>query len=189
VGRGAALAAAGLAKFAPLGIGPLQATYPPEGEGRASARGLVHTVAGFILAAAALLVPVVLVDGGLSDFADRTLGFQFGRESPFSVWGLWDLAGPQHVVQAGAVILAIAVAVVPRRRDFVTLAALAAAVLIAVQLAVTHWFYLYLVWFLPPLLLAVVGEQLSGRGAGGTTAQAAVSARSTPPAAAPAHTG
>jgi hypothetical protein len=189
VGRGAALAAAGLAKFAPLGIGPLLATYPPEGEGRASARGLVHTMAGFVLAAAALLVPVVLVDGGLSDFADRTLGFQFGRESPFSVWGLWDLAGPQHVVQAGAVILAIAVAVVPRRRDFVTLAALAAAVLIAVQLAVTHWFYLYLVWFLPPLLLAVVGEQLSGRGTGGTTAQAAVSARSTPPAAAPAHTG
>ena len=42
-------------------------------------------------------------------------------------------------------MLALAVAVVPRRRDEVTLAALAAAVLIAVQLVVSHWFYLYLV--------------------------------------------
>ena len=37
-----------------------------------------------------------------------------------------------------------------------TVCALAAAVLIAAQLAVTHWFYLYIVWFLPPLLVALV---------------------------------
>ena len=44
----------------------------------------------------------------------------------------------------------------PSRRDDVTVAALGAAVLIALQLTVTHWFYLYLVWFLPLLLIALL---------------------------------
>ena len=35
----------------------------------------------------------------------------------------------------------------PRRRDLVGLAACAAAVLIAVELGVTYWFYLYIPWF------------------------------------------
>jgi hypothetical protein len=48
---------------------------------------------------------------------------------------------------------------VPRRRDIVTLAALGAAVLIALQLAVTHWFYLYLVWFLPLVLVALLAPR------------------------------
>jgi hypothetical protein len=33
--------------------------------------------------------------------------------------------------------------------------ALAAAVTIAVQLPALHWFYLYIVWFLPLVLIAV----------------------------------
>ena len=33
--------------------------------------------------------------------------------------------------------------------------ALGAAVMIAVQLTAEHWFYLYIVWFLPMLLLAL----------------------------------
>ena len=37
----------------------------------------------------------------------------------------------------------------------VGLAALAAAVVIALQLGVTHWFYLYIVWFLPFVLVAL----------------------------------
>jgi hypothetical protein len=56
------------------------------------------------------------------------------------------------------VLLAVAVAFVPRRRDVVGLAALAAAVLIALQLGVTHWFYLYVVWFLGPIMIALLGE-------------------------------
>jgi hypothetical protein len=36
-------------------------------------------------------------------------------------------------------------------------AALAAAVIIAVQLPALHWFYLYIVWFLPLVLVAVLG--------------------------------
>jgi hypothetical protein len=55
--------------------------------------------------------------------------------------------------------LAVAVAFVPRKRDEVTVAALGAAVLIALQLAVTHWFYLYLVWFLPLMLIALLAPR------------------------------
>jgi hypothetical protein len=52
----------------------------------------------------------------------------------------------------------VAVAFVPRRRDIVGLSALAAAVLIALQLGVTHWFYLYIAWFLGPALIALLGD-------------------------------
>ena len=61
-------------------------------------------------------------------------------------------------MQAGAALLAVAVALVPRRRDVIGLAALAAAVLIALQLGVTHWFYLYIVWFFGPVMVALLGR-------------------------------
>jgi hypothetical protein len=41
------------------------------------------------------------------------------------------------------------VAFVPRRPPLRQTAALGAAVLIAIQLLATHWFYLYVVWFVP----------------------------------------
>jgi hypothetical protein len=40
----------------------------------------------------------------------------------------------------------------------VTVAALGAAVLIALQLTVDHWFYLYLPWFLPFLFVALLAR-------------------------------
>jgi fatty acid desaturase len=49
------------------------------------------------------------------------------------------------------------VAFIPRRPDARQAAALGAAVLIVVQLAATHWFYLYVVWFVPFLFVAVLG--------------------------------
>jgi hypothetical protein len=102
---------------------------------------------------------------GLHTFYDRTLAFQSDRGSPFSIWGLYDLPG-RNVVLAGALVLAVAVAFVPRRRDELTIAALGAAVLIALQLAATHWFYLYLVWFLPLLLIALVTPAVAAAPAG-----------------------
>jgi hypothetical protein len=137
-----------MAKFAPLALAPLFATY---------SRGALRFVLGGALVLAPCLL-LVLGYGGLHDFYDRTLGFQASRGSPFSIWGLygWDTA--QAVVQAAAVVLAVAVAFLPRRRDLVGLSALTAAVLIALQLGVTHWFYLYIVWFLGPLLIALLGD-------------------------------
>jgi hypothetical protein len=147
-GCGALVALAGMAKFAPLALAPLFAAH---------SRGALR----FALGGAAALAPcllLVLGYGGLHAFYDRTLGFQGSRGSPFSVWGLygWDTA--QAVVQGAAVLLAVAVAFLPRRRDLVGLCALATAVLIALQLGVTHWFYLYIVWFLGPALIALLGD-------------------------------
>ena len=53
---------------------------------------------------------------------------------------------------------AVVVAFVPRRRDVVGLAALSAAILIALQLGVTHWFYLYIPWFFPLVMIALLGR-------------------------------
>lgn len=150
--RGVAVAAAGLTKFAPLAMGPLLATY------RHGARGAGVTTAAFAAAAGLLLLPVLVIDGGLGMLWERTLLFQAERESPFSPWGLWELGLPQKLVQVAGVLLALIVAFVPRRRDLITIAALSAAVLIALQLGMSHWFYLYLAWFLAPLLAAVLAE-------------------------------
>ena len=94
-------------------------------------------------------------------FWDRTFGWQVGRDSPFSIWG-WgqyhaegipDLGFLQPVVATLAVALAALVAFVPRRKGPVELAALTAAVLVAFQLTLTHWFYLYLPWIVPFVFL------------------------------------
>ena len=147
VARGAVIAAAALTKFAPIVLAPLFATYG------ASRRALVLTAAGFTALSTFALAPVAFGDG-LGTFYDRTLGFQADRGSPFSIWGLYDIPG-RGVVLAAALILAVVVAFVPRRRDPITVAALGAATLIALQLALEHWFYLYLVWFLPLVFVAL----------------------------------
>jgi len=146
--RGAAAALAGLTKFAPLGLAPLLATY-----GGFSLRRIALFAAAFAAATAALLALGV---DDLRLFYDRTIGFQDGRASPFSVWGLYGWDGAQRVVQGAAVLLAVGLALVPRRTDLVGLAALCAAVLIAAQLGIAHWFYLYLVWFFPLLMVALL---------------------------------
>jgi hypothetical protein len=150
--RGAAVALGGLTKFATLALGPLFATHA---FGRTRTRGLVAFALSFALVAAIAMAPVVLQGESLSTVYERTLGFQAARGSPFSVWGLYELAGLQQVWQGLSVLLAVVLALVPRRRDVVGLAACAAAVVIAVQAGVTHWFYFYVVWFFPLLAVAL----------------------------------
>jgi hypothetical protein len=100
-----------------------------------------------------------LLDPGLSEFWDRTIGNQAGRDSPFSIWGQEPSLGwLQTAVKAAVAALAIVVAFRPRHRDAVTVAALGAAVLIGLQLTVDHWFYLYIPWFLPLLFVALLGR-------------------------------
>jgi hypothetical protein len=175
--RGAWLALAGWTKFAPLALGPLFLMH-----GRREARGPYLVGFGVVTVLAML---VVLVWGDASRFLERTVLFQADRDAPFSVWGAygWDLG--QRVAQAAGVLLAVAVAVVPRRRDLVGLAALSGAVLAALQLGTSYWFFLYIGWWLAPLLIAVaaVPRPLAAELSTGPAA-----ARSTPPAAVPART-
>jgi hypothetical protein len=153
--RGAMAALAGLTKFAPLALVPLLATYP-----RAGRRSIAWFAAGFGVVAALAFVPV-LAHNDLHDFWEATIAFQAERGSPFSVWGLYEGAWidvVQRGVQGLALVLAVVLAIVPRRRDLVGLAALSAAILIALQLGVTHWFYLYIPWFFPLVMLALLGR-------------------------------
>jgi hypothetical protein len=151
VGTGIAVGLGAASKFAPLALAPLFARRRP----------LVLAIA-LALTIAVTLVPFI-PDGGLREIYDRTIGYQAGRGSPFSIWGQVDsIAWLQTVLKAAAVALALLVAFVPRRASDRQVAALGAAVLIALQLPVAHWFYLYVVWFVPFVLVVVLGAYRSG---------------------------
>jgi hypothetical protein len=130
------------------------------------ARFLMSTVGPFALAFTLTLLVVsaeALIDPGLATFWHRTIGEQAGRQSPFSIWGQADLEWLHTLVKAAVAGLALLVAFRPRRRDAVTVAALGAAVLIALQLVVEHWFYLYIPWFLPFLFVALLARPTQPR--------------------------
>jgi len=148
--RGVMVALASAAKFGPAALAPLFATGTGERRWRSA---LVFAVA-FVAVVAVLVIPF-LPPGGVREFYDHTLGYQAARSSPFSVWGQApSLHFLESIERVGAALLAIGVALWPRRKSAAQIAALAAAVVIAVQLGATHWFYFYVVWFLPLALAA-----------------------------------
>jgi hypothetical protein len=166
--RGALAALAGATKFAPLALAPLLATHrlwERAGEGglsRRRARRLVAFVLAFVLAGTLVSVPALSHDS-LHTIYQRTLAYQGDRGSPFSLWGLYGgLGGLQLAVQLAAVALAVGLALIPRPRDVVGLAAACTAVIIAVQLGIDHWFYLYVPWFAAPALVALLGRFSAG---------------------------
>ena len=149
--RGALAALSGWTKFASLIVAPLWLTYP---EWRPSRRFLV----GFVLATLAAFSVVLLEPSPLHElrvFWDRTVAWQVGRQSPFSLWdwrqyharGLPDLHVVQRVLQGLLVAAALAVAFVPRRKSPLQLAALTAALLAGFQVVLTYWLYTYIPWF------------------------------------------
>ncbi|HEV2723124.1 MAG TPA: hypothetical protein VGV10_00680, partial [Thermoleophilaceae bacterium] len=157
--RGVAVGLGAAAKFAPLALAPLFATgTSEEGQGVRSRLGPWFAFAIALMGVLVVAFLPFVPDGGVRELYDRTLGYQASRPSPFSVWGQEEWLAPLHTaVKAGAVGLALAVAVVPRRRGPLQVAALGAAVMVVVELAVTHWFYLYVVWFAPLALVALLG--------------------------------
>ena len=152
--RGALAALAGLAKFAPLALAPMLALHRVRERGR---RGVVAFAAAFVVVAALVSIPA-LAHNSLAEIFDRTVQYQADRSAPFSIWGLYGgLGAEQLAVQLLAGLLALAVAVMPRRDDEIGLCAAAAAILIAVQLGVSYWFYLYIPWFFAPAVVALLG--------------------------------
>ena len=150
-GRGLFAGLAAAAKLGPVVLAPLLLT----GTSGRRLRPALISLAVFTAVAMAAFAPFV-PDGGVRELYDRTLGYQAGRDSPFGIWGQEpSLEWLRVAVQALAIGLVALVAVVPRRRTRVQVAALGAAVLIAAQLAAPHWFYLYVVWFTPFVLVAL----------------------------------
>jgi hypothetical protein len=179
--RGVFAALAGLTKFAPLALAPLFATHElwerraltrdgveVSRPVRTRARELATFLLAFVLIAALASIPAFTHDS-LHTIYERTFAYQSNRNSPFSVWGLYGgLGGLQDAVQIAAVVLAIGLAVFPRRPDAVGLAAACGAVIIAAQLGIDHWFYLYIPWFFPLVMIALLGR--FGAPTGGRTA-------------------
>jgi hypothetical protein len=148
---GALLGLAAAAKFSPAGLLPLIAA--PGRRGRKGALLCAVTFAAVV----GLAVFTWLPPQGLAYFWRRTIGFQLNRLDVFSPWALHPSLHPiQIALEVAAVLLAVAVAFVPRERSLVRTCALAGAVTIAIQLPATHWFYYYIMWFLPFLLVALL---------------------------------
>ena len=146
VARGVTAALATFAKFAPAILAPMLLTY---GERRWR----------FVVAFAAATVAVMLwpaIDPGLHTVYERTIAYQAGRGSPFSIWGQVPSLEPLRVaILVGVAALSLLFAFRPRDKQLFQVAALGAALLIGVQLTMHHWFYLYIVWFYPLLLVAM----------------------------------
>jgi len=172
--RGATFAAATWTKFVAAPLGPMLMTYRPvlesqtKDDGLSSAGGvrarpraqdtpgrpaLLFIFGALLVTAAVLLWPAL--DPGLRTFYDRTIGIQAGRDSPFSIWGQTSLEPLRIAILAMTALASLAFAFVPRNKSLIQLAALSAALLIALQLTLHHWFYLYIVWFYPLLLIAL----------------------------------
>jgi hypothetical protein len=156
--RGVVGAFAGLTKFAPLGLAPLLL----RGVGRMPGRRSTLT---FVLCyALAIVVPLlpVLLTGDWHWFWHDSISYQAGRPAPFSIWGLWggykqSLHLPEHIVLGATVALGLAAPFWPRgERTLVEVAALGAAILIGLEMGITYWFYLYIVWFFPLVVIALV---------------------------------
>lgn len=196
VARGVLASLATFAKFAPALLAPMLLTCevdPQSGaagggealrEGRARRwAGLIPVRSAALFAGAFLAVGIVVmawpaIDPGLGTFWNRTFGFQIDRKSPFSVWGqVPSLTWLRTILLAATAGLSLALAFVPRRKSVLQVAALGAALMLALQITMKHWFYLYIPWFYPLLLVALAASAVRPEPEPGPAAE-----RSSPPA-------
>jgi hypothetical protein len=142
---GVALGLGAAAKFVTAALAPLFSRRSPA------------VLWGTLVLVVALAVVPFIPEGGLRELYDRTVGYQASRPSPFSIWGQVDSLGwVQSVAKGMAAGLAILAAFRPRQPDLRQTAAMGAAVLVAIELTATHWFYLYVVWFVPFAFVALM---------------------------------
>jgi hypothetical protein len=164
--RGAGAVLSALVKFSPLVVLPLWAGYPDSRDFHLQRRFLI----GVVVAAAAAFSILLLSPNPAANavvFVRHTFGYQFGRDSPFSLWdwgqyhakGLPDLHLVQHVLQAALVLGALALYRWPRHRSPVQMAAFTGALLVGFEAVLTHWSYLYLPWFFPFVAYAVMAPR------------------------------
>ena len=152
--RGALLAAAGLAKLGPLALIPLFL----------SLRRRVPAIVGFVVTALALSSFVLFAHNGLRVFWDRTISYQLHRVTPMSLWTIgsyhpgWpNLHWVQQVAQVAVIVGCLLLFVLPRGpKDAAQVAALGGAALIATQAVASYWFYPYICWWLPMIVLGLL---------------------------------
>jgi hypothetical protein len=173
--RGALASLATFAKFAPALLVPMLLTYRPnlEAESGSTEEGVRERrrsprpqdpllgrpalpFAGAFLLVSALVMLWPAIDPGLHTVYDRTIAYQSSRNSPFSIWGqVPSLEFLRIAILVATAALSLFLAFRPQRKSLVQVAAFGAALLIALQLTMQHWFYLYIVWFYPLLLVGL----------------------------------
>ena len=149
--RGLLMAAAALTKFLP-GLLALQFLGIRKGRRR-------YALTLFISLAAMLAWPVIT--SGPAQFLDSTVGYQLiqrGGGAQFSIWTYLPHAAlvARPVLAAALLLLALSPLLRPPVRDVREHAALAAALLIGAQLLLGYWFYSYLTWCYPLLIIAII---------------------------------
>ncbi|HLY48153.1 MAG TPA: glycosyltransferase 87 family protein [Solirubrobacteraceae bacterium] len=150
----ATLSAAAWFKAAPALLLPLLLV-------RLRGRGLVRALAALLAVSLALLGVLVGV-GGLGAPARMlsAIAFQFERSSPHTLWAFVGAVPFQPLAEAMTLALVAGAAVKLRRdprlaADRNRVAALFGAALLGVQIAASYWNYMYLIWALPFLVLAL----------------------------------
>jgi hypothetical protein len=128
---------------------------------RLRGRGLLRALLAALAVSGACVVALVGL-GGVSGPGKMlsAIGFQFTRNSPHTLWALVGSVPLQQLAEALTLALVAGAAVKLRRdpllaADRTRLAALLGAVLLGVQIAASYWNYMYLVWALPFLVLAL----------------------------------
>jgi hypothetical protein len=152
------LALAGWFKLAPFALIPVFV---------AALRGRRLALATTAIAAVSLgATALVLAVGGTAGLGAmlRAVSYQFTRGSLQSIWSVLGLESLQPLAQACVLGLGAAATVRVWRepdlaRDRGRMAALAAAILIALQLSADYWAFLYLVWFIPLLCVSLFGAE------------------------------
>ena len=148
--RGLAVGLGAAAKFVPAVVAPLLLT----GAGGWSRRTALVYTASLTVAIAVAFAPFV-PNGGLPELYERMLGWQIGRHSTTSIWGQCpSVEWLKPFARAAVLAFAVALAIIPRRRTPVQVAALAAAAILAFQLSLGHWLPSYVVWFAPVAFVA-----------------------------------
>jgi hypothetical protein len=151
VARGLLMAAAALTKFLPALLA-LQFLGVRRGRLR---------YALTLLASLAAMLAWPLITSGPAQFLDSTLGYQLmqrGGGIQFSIWTYMPHVAivARPILAAALVLLALSPMVRPGVQDARKQAALAAALLIGAQLLLGYWFYSYLTWVYPLLVIAVI---------------------------------
>jgi hypothetical protein len=168
VTRGLLMAAATLTKFLPVLLA-LQFLGVRKGRGR---------YALTLLASLAAMLAWPVITSRPAQFLDSTVGYQLvqrGGGAQFSIWTYLPHAAlvARPLLAAALVLLALSPLVRPPVQHPREQAALAVALLIGAQLLLGYWFYSYLTWCYPLLIIAMV-QARPDQEAAGTEAHADV---------------
>jgi hypothetical protein len=151
--RGLVLGLATAAKFSPAALLLLVARGVTDRDGRRQWLQTAGVFAAIFVFTMAIYFPKT---GGLHALWNCTLGYQLGRDPDFSLWAVFfNLGWLQKLLDVAGIGVALVAGLWPGRRTLTQVCALAAAVLIAIQLPGGHWFYYYITWWAPLVIAAL----------------------------------